>query len=131
MSIYKKASDNMIEFDNGEDFLKYYDKNKITIDEIPTRGLNLKYKINGYKIGRKDGKIILWPNSNINSKSTSNKITIEDLKEIKEINDIFERLNICEMKINSLCAANQYNCDLDRKPEMNKKINSNNVWLYN
>lgn len=125
MSIYKKASDNMIEFDNGEDFLKYYDKNKITIDEIPTRGLNLKYKINGYKIGRKDGKIILWPDKNINIKSTSNKITIEDLKEIKEINDIFDRLNniterltLLEQLLNSTSVSNQTPQD-----NTNKKIN--------
>ena len=125
MSIYKKASDNMIEFDNGEDFLKYYDKNKITIDEIPTRGLNLKYKINGYKIGRKDGKIILWPDKNINIKSTSNKITIDDLKEIKEINDIFDRLNniterltLLEQLLNSASVSNQTPQD-----NTNKKIN--------
>lgn len=125
MSIYKKASDNMIEFDNGEDFLKYYDKNKITIDEIPTRGLNLKYKINGYKIGRKDGKIILWPDKNINIKSTSNKITIEDLKEIKEINDMFDRLNniterltLLEQLLNSTSVSNQTPQD-----NTNKKIN--------
>lgn len=125
MSIYKKASDNMIEFDNGEDFLKYYDKNKITIDEIPTRGLNLKYKINGYKIGRKDGKIILWPDKNINIKSTSNKITIDDLKEIKEINDIFDRLNnitdrltLLEQLLNSTSVSNQTPQD-----NTNKKIN--------
>ena len=62
MSIYKKASDNVKTFDNGEEFLKYYEKNKETIDEIPTRGLNLKYKIKGFRIGRKDNKIILWPN---------------------------------------------------------------------
>ena len=76
MSIYKKASDNVKTFDNGEEFLKYYEKNKETIDEIPTRGLNLKYKIKGFRIGRKDNKIILWPNK----QNENNDEIIENLQ---------------------------------------------------
>ena len=61
MSIYKKISDDIKEFDTGEEFLKYYEKNQDGINAITTRALNLKYKIKGFKIGRKDGKIVLYP----------------------------------------------------------------------
>ena len=94
--------------------------------------MNLKYKINGYKIGRKDGKIILWPDKNINIKSTSNKITIDDLKEIKEINDIFDRLNniterltLLEQLLNSTSVSNQTPQD-----NTNKKINCQTLPKY-
>ena len=72
MSVYKKISDDCRTFNSESDFLKYYEKNKETIDEINTRALNLKFKINGYKIGRKEGKIILYPINNVS------KIDIEE-----------------------------------------------------
>ena len=65
MSIYKKISDNSKQFDTPEEFLKFYEKNKDTIDDTNTRALNLKYKIINHRIGRKDGKIIIYPVSTL------------------------------------------------------------------
>ena len=61
MSIYKKQSEDSKTFETPEEFLKYYENNKKDIDETHTRSLNLKYKINNHRIGRKLGKIILYP----------------------------------------------------------------------
>lgn len=71
MSIYKKISDNSKQFETPEEFLKFYDKNKDSIDETNTRALNLKYKINDHKIGRKNGKIIIYPLTNISLKESN------------------------------------------------------------
>ena len=61
MSIYKKQSDDLKTFDSAEEFLKYYDNNRKDIDNTHTRSLNLKFKINGHHLGRKQGKLILYP----------------------------------------------------------------------
>ena len=61
IKVFDKLSDNVIEFESKEDFMKYYNNHKDEVDEQPTRGLNLKYHINGYKIGRKAGNVVLYP----------------------------------------------------------------------
>ena len=61
MSIYKKISEDPRTFETVSDFLKYYEKNKEDLDEMNTRSMNLKFKINGHHIGRKQGKLILYP----------------------------------------------------------------------
>lgn len=66
MSIYKRQSDDVKTFDTPQEFLKFYDNNQKDVDAIHTRSLNLKYKINGHHIGRKQGKLILYPTENKN-----------------------------------------------------------------
>ena len=61
IKVFDKLSDNVVSFDNKEDFMKYYGIHKEEIDLQPTRGLNLKYQIKGYKIGRKAGNVVLYP----------------------------------------------------------------------
>ena len=61
VEVFENLSDNVITFDSKEEFMRYYNKNKESIDKMATRGLNTKYKINGFKIGRKQGSIILYP----------------------------------------------------------------------
>lgn len=86
MSIYKKISDNSKQFETPEEFLKFYDKNKDSIDETNTKALNLKYKIIDHKIGRKNGKIIIYPLSNISLKESnfSNPETDSDITSMKK-----------------------------------------------
>lgn len=108
MSVYKKISDDCRTFNSESDFLKYYEKNRETIDEINTRALNLKFKINGYKIGRKGGKIILYPVNNVstnqNSEESHSDITLrtenydETLKQ--EVEELKTRVNILESMMN-------------------------------
>ena len=61
LTIYENLSDNAITFDSKEEFVRYYKQHKEEIDTKPTRGLNLKYQIRGYRIGRKNGSIVLYP----------------------------------------------------------------------
>lgn len=61
MSVYKKKSDDPRTFQNESEFLKFYEKHPEEINDVNTKTLNLKYKIPNYKIGRKEGKIILYP----------------------------------------------------------------------
>ena len=61
VDVYENLSDNVIVFDSKEEFIQYYRDNHVRIDAMATRGLNTKFKINGYKIGRKNGKITLMP----------------------------------------------------------------------
>ena len=113
MSIYKKASDNVKTFDNGEEFLKYYEKNKETIDEIPTRGLNLKYKIKGFKIGRRDNKIILWPTKELDSKD-------------EIINELLDRVSELESQVKKIITVlNQVQTSV---PKQNYNSNRENSW---
>ena len=100
MSVYKKISDDCRIFNSDSDFLKYYEKNKETIDEINTRALNLKYKINGFRIGRKEGKIILYPINNVVSKVNTDEDSDNNLKQ--EVEELKTRVNILENMINNL-----------------------------
>ena len=61
VDVYETLSDNVVRFDNKDQFIAYYKMNSKQIDEMPTRGLNIKYQIKGYKLGRKGGKITLIP----------------------------------------------------------------------
>ena len=98
MSIYKKQSEDSKTFETAEEFLKYYENNKKDIDELHTRSLNLKFKINGHTIGRKLGKIILYPKKS-EQKNHPQEDVIEQLKQaILQLND---RLKIIEEYIDS------------------------------
>ena len=59
--VIQNVSDNVINFNSKDEFLTYYHNNREEVNSIKTRGLNLKYKINGFKIGRQKGKIVLIP----------------------------------------------------------------------
>ena len=105
MSIYKKQSEDFKTFESAEEFLKYYENNKKDIDALHTRSLNLKYKINGHTIGRKLGKIILYPKKSEQKNHPQEqdveetKLVIEQLKQaILQMN---ERLKIIEEYIDS------------------------------
>ena len=47
---FKNLYEETKEFNNKEEFLNYYETHKKEIDEMKTRGLNVKFHINGYKI---------------------------------------------------------------------------------
>ena len=125
MSVYKKISDDCRIFNSDSDFLKYYEKNKETIDEINTRALNLKFKINGYKIGRKEGKIILYPINNVS------KVDIEEdsnntLKH--EVEELKTRVNILENMINNLISKTE-EVKLS-KPEPSPSLQQKYNWSF-
>ena len=61
IEIIKSISDNPNEFDNAQDFIKYYELNKNELSKLSTCALNKKFKIKGYHIGRKKGEVKLIP----------------------------------------------------------------------
>ena len=61
VKVFANLYDDIIHFDSKEEFNRYYAKNKEAIDKMATRGLNVKFKINGFKIGRSKGELILYP----------------------------------------------------------------------
>ena len=42
---FENLSDNVIEFETKQEFMRYYDQNKDMIDRMHTRGINSKFKI--------------------------------------------------------------------------------------
>lgn len=92
LKVFENLYDNITKFENKEEFQRYYNKNKENIDAIPTRGLNIKFKIEGYKLGRQKGQIMLYPLTS--SKEDRLKI-LEDrlLQTTTLLNAINARLN--------------------------------------
>ena len=112
MSIYRKQSDDLKTFESAEDFLKYYENNKKDIDAIKTRSLNLKFRINGHTIGRKQGEIILYPKKQVVEQSQENNDQKNDVDEKYEqlkqaILELNERLKIIEDYISNSAKPTQ------------------------
>ena len=99
IEVFENIGDNVIEFETKEEFDRYYKKNKEFIDNMKTRGLNRKFIIHGFRIGRKKGNIILYPtevknkdmtNSNEDT-VTNSEINLDELYQIQE--DIYKKLD--------------------------------------
>lgn len=99
MSIYKKQSDDIKTFDSAEEFLKYYENNRKDIDNTHTRSLNLKYKINGHHLGRKQGKLILYPIRNLEQNSNENHD--DDSNLCNDLNQKYEQLKQALIDLNN------------------------------
>ena len=61
VEIVKRITDDVKEFSNKEDFIKYYELNKNELKDVSTCMLNKKFKIKGYHLGRKQGELQLIP----------------------------------------------------------------------
>ncbi len=61
IGIVKRASDDVKEFQNKEDFINYYETYKNEIDKQSTCILNKKFKIDGFHLGREKGQLKLIP----------------------------------------------------------------------
>ena len=96
MIVYEKLSSNPIKFESTDEFMRYYYKNKDMIDNMKTRGMNRKFIIDGYKIGRKEGKIILYPNQQIIQPIEEKEDDIIELK----LDSIVERIKKLEQQMN-------------------------------
>ena len=119
VEVFENIGDNVVEFESKEEFDRYYKKNKEMIDNMKTRGLNRKFIIQGFKIGRKKGNIILYPLSlnkkesekkedsptnNCNPEQQNNVSSADDLIEewdqIRE--DVYNKLNNLHQRIMNL-----------------------------
>ena len=61
ISVVKRGSDDVKEFENKEDFINYYDNHRTELDALSTCMLNKKYKIDGYHLGRSNKQLKLIP----------------------------------------------------------------------
>ncbi len=61
ISVVKRGSDDVKEFDNKEDFINYYDNHRTELDALSTCMLNKKFKIEGYHLGRTNKQLKLIP----------------------------------------------------------------------
>ena len=86
VNVYETLSENAISFGNKEEFIAYYKTHSNEIDQMPTRGLNIKFRINGYKIGRKGVRITLIPTKSystpIEEPKSKNKKPIVESKRV-------------------------------------------------
>ena len=100
MSIYKKQSDDLKTFDSAEEFLKYYENNRKDIDSTHTRSLNLKYKINGHHLGRKQGKLILYPVNKVENNVSNDDSDLNQKNKIEDLEDRYEQLKDALIDLN-------------------------------
>ena len=61
VEVLKRIIDDVKEFDNNDDFIKYYELNKTNLKDISTCMLNTKFKIKCYHLGRQQGELKLIP----------------------------------------------------------------------
>ena len=99
IKVFENIGDNVLSFETKEDFMRHYNKNRETIDSMSTRGLNRKYKIEGFRIGRLKGEIILFPLKESETKSeeldSKTKLTINEKldfmnRRMKKIEEMIE-----------------------------------------
>jgi virulence-associated protein VagC len=99
ITVFENLSDQVINFESKEQFMRHYDKNKEAIDSMATRGLNTKFKIDGFKIGRKNKQLILYPIKQSIQEQRSEVFT-EDNSE--EFNNLNIKLDVLTKKTNDL-----------------------------
>lgn len=83
IKVFSNLSDNVESFETKEDFMRYYERNKELIDKMPTRGLNTKYKIDGYKIGRSKNQLMLYPTTKQSTVESDDQKYIELIDHIQ------------------------------------------------
>ena len=93
IKVFQNLYDNVIEFQSKEEFMNYYKKHQNEIDGMKTRGLNVKYKIPGFKIGRKQNQILLFP---------TDKKEETETEEIEKMHEIDEKINILNRRLKKM-----------------------------
>jgi hypothetical protein len=92
ITVYQRQDEMAIHFNSLEEFKKYYENDKEAIFKEPTRGINRKYRIKGYKLSKKQGQLLAIP--------TNNNNTVDDLMESIMLLD--DKLNAIQHQLNNL-----------------------------
>jgi len=100
VEIIKSISDNPNEFDNPQDFIKYYELNIQELSKLSTCALNKKFKIKGYHIGRKKGEVKLIP-LNLHRISEYEQHQQDETIDIK-LDSINEKINMIQNDLSKL-----------------------------
>lgn len=85
-------------FDSKESWDKFYAKNKEDIDAMTTNALNIKYKVDGYRFGRKQKQLFLFPVVKKEEKLEESKQFNDE--QIEKITDLQSKLNEITSKLN-------------------------------
>ncbi len=82
LKIIEPIKNYLKEFETVDEFNLYYAKHKDEIDELTTHKLNKMYHINGYRITKIKGILMLkkWDSEN-KTKNNANNQEIEEIKE--------------------------------------------------
>lgn len=110
VEIVKSISENPTEFDNPQDFIKYYELNKNELSKFSTCALNKKFKIKGFHIGRKKGEVKLIP-LNLHRISEYEQHQQDETIDLKldsiyaSINKISEKINLLQNDLTKLLNA--------------------------
>ena len=116
VKVVKRITEDVKEFDNKEDFIKFYELNKNELKDFSTCILNKKFKIKGYHLGREKGELKLIPLDLY--RPSAYRINQED-------NQINLKIDVLNDKLESLKK------DLnDTKQYMLKMFNNFNQFLY-
>ena len=104
LKIIEPIRDYLKVFNSADEFNIWYTKNKDEVDTLTTNRLNKLYKINGYRITKIKGVLMLKKSSetnNVQQQSVNSPLVPEDLHELQEeiknikatVNKIIEYLN--------------------------------------
>ena len=100
VKVVKRITEDVKEFDNKDDFIKYYELNKNELKDISTCMLNKKFKIKGYHIGRKQGQIQLIPLNLY--RPSAYKVNQEDNQITLKLDILNEKIDLLNKNINKL-----------------------------
>ena len=103
IKVFQNLYDEVIEFESKEQFMNYYERNKSKIDAMKTRGINVKFKIPGYRIGRKQNQILLFP---------TEKKEDDEKEENQNLDEINEKLNLMNKRLKKIEDVLCYLCDI-------------------
>ena len=105
--VIKRITEDVKEFDNKDDFIKYYELNKTTLKDVSTCMLNKKFKIKGYHLGRQQGELKLIPLDlyrpsayRINQSDSEVSLKIDILND--KVDDLMQRVDVLTKNTNKL-----------------------------
>lgn len=100
VEVVKNICDDVKEFDNKEDFIKFYELNKNELKDISTCMLNKKFKIKGYHLGRKNKELQLIPLNLY--RPSAYKVNQEDNQITLKLDILNEKIDLLNKNINKL-----------------------------
>ena len=91
--VFKYLYQTTTNFESKEEWDRFYLKNKEEIDNSTTNALNIKYKIDGYRFGRKRKQLYLIPVEKNKDKLEENiQINEEQLQKMNEMQSKFDEI---------------------------------------
>ena len=100
VKVVKRITEDVKEFENKDDFIKYYELNKNELKDFSTCILNKKFKIKGYHLGREKGELKLIPLDLY--RPSAYRINQEDNQIILKLDILNSKLDNLNKNINNL-----------------------------